>query len=359
MPWPRLPLPTGVEGGGGQDRAVSVRGAPTYRGARDTRGPLSPRHSGEACRARGVSAVHTKAAWLARQAWDARRARGSGEATRTLHRETDTGPHPRPRGYLLHRCQRTSAESSPNPSTHPKRLQVTPKARSFHVDEGLWARQRPEALAGQRPQPCPCLARSAPGSCRSGEGATYQSVVSEWRSWWPWRSLGSWRSPRPNPRVPLEQKARLSHGGHKAPRGSSNGDTTHLFALGAHVSWSPRETLWPGFTLEDKSRTHEGPMHPGHRPAERGPSQRIQDHRVTHPSYQQCPPATPQRAAPGCQCVCATHEGLHVHTCVPCSHIHDDAHTCDMSLQHMGSAVHVCCTVMCVMWGGGQGAWQQ
>lgn len=39
-------------------------------------------------------------------------------------------------------------------------------------------------------------------------------------SWWPWRPLGSWRSSRPDPRVPL-------------------------LALGARVSRGPGEALWP------------------------------------------------------------------------------------------------------------------
>lgn len=36
--------------------------------------------------------------------------------------------------------------------------------------------------------------------------ATHQLVMPEGGSWWPWRPLGSWRSSRPDPRVPLGKR---------------------------------------------------------------------------------------------------------------------------------------------------------
>lgn len=44
-------------------------------------------------------------------------------------------------------------------------------------------------------------------------GGTYQLVMSEGRSWRPWRPLGSWGSSWPNPRIPLGIEDATSHEG--------------------------------------------------------------------------------------------------------------------------------------------------
>lgn len=87
--------------------------------------------------------------------------------------------------------------------------------------------------------------------------ATHQLVMPEGGSWWPWRPLGSWRSSRPDPRVPLGVKdssyVRV-HGPRCQQGWGAGGPDPHLLALGARVSRGPGEALWPRVALENKDQ---------------------------------------------------------------------------------------------------------
>lgn len=137
----------------------------------------------------------------------------------------------------LHRLRGACREACPRPST-TQRTPALPQApqagaaspgpsRSFHWDSGQ----------------APMVEEAA--------GGTHQLVVSEGRSWWPRRPLGSWGSSGPNPRIPLGIEDAASHEGAQ-PRCQSG---VRLATQPAHTSarldspsrpWGPRPLGFPG-----------------------------------------------------------------------------------------------------------------
>ena len=168
---------------------------------------------------------------------------------RSLTTRSEGGDLQRPRAKTPGRQDRPSG---PGPCAHPPGW--------------LRSEQRPRARGAL------CWDSGRIPRCKS---PTHQLVVSEGGSWGPWRPLGSWGSPRPDPRVALGTEHRLSHQGAWPCLGSGwrpshtlpvpAGSQAHLLTLGAHVSGGSGEALRPSVPLEDRgqeARSAGGPSAP-------------------------------------------------------------------------------------------------